>query len=218
MTNPTPAFPLNNNMKKEIELRAKVSDESYSAILEAVSSSTSVKHQRRCFIDYSTFISGIKERELDVRVRVTNGHPELVAKKGLFGASIREEAVVGIDEMSLADCLSFMSIIGYHKGVCGGRDIKRFMLGDIEVALQNVLDFSSPETVLDRFVEVEYQGDGSEENALASLRNLLAEWNVKEFSIDDWDDYVLALNESANGVYEHGATPVETILLLGGGK
>ena len=145
-------------MATEIELRAHVTEAQAKTLKDELGKAADAVVQSRCFIDYSTFIEGIGERRLDVRVRVTNGSPEFVVKRGQFGGAKREEAIARILPEDLSGALSVMALLGYEKGVAGGRRIHRGTVGEVEIAVQEVLDFKNPTQAADCFVEVEYVG------------------------------------------------------------
>ena len=204
-------------MAIEIELRARVDKRTFELIQAEIESVGSGYIQNRCFIDYSTFIEGVGERTLDVRLRITNGVPEFIVKRGTFGASQREEASARIFHEDLEGGLSFMSLIGYSRGVCGGRRIQRATFGDIEIALQQVLDFNDPSSAPEAFVEVEYIGSAvNESKAVATLQNKLNKWGLNPFSAGEWNAFIADLNEKWNGVYIHGETPISVVVELGG--
>lgn len=202
-------------MAKEVELRARVDAEAKQRLVEYLAMQAGVRVQTRCFIDYSTFLEGIGERRMDVRFRMTDGIPEIVVKKGEFGAAIREEAAARLHEADVEGGLALMALLGYQKGVCGGRRITRATVGNVEFALQDVLDFSEPTNVADCFVEVEFVGEGNERDALTQLQSSLADFGLVPFSIDSWNSYIAELNVLWNGVYVHGETPVEVVRALG---
>ncbi len=78
----------------EVELRGPLPEPAYQKIMQTLTSLGGVvKKQNRFLLDYSTFIEGIGERKLDVRVRKTNGKPEIIVKKGKFGGTSREEVL-----------------------------------------------------------------------------------------------------------------------------
>lgn len=202
-------------MSKEVELRARVDAEAKQRLASYLAAQAGVRVQTRCFIDYSTFLEGIGERKLDVRFRMTDGIPEIVVKKGVFGAAVREEAVARLLEADAEGGLSLMALLGYQKGVCGGRRITRVVVGDIEFALQDVLDFAQPNHVADCFVEVEYVGSANETVAQLELHSCLAQFGLTAFSIDQWNAYIAELNALWNGVYVHGETSVDVVRALG---
>ena len=203
-------------MSVEIELRARIALNQFIALREELSRHSVTTTQSRCFIDYSTFIEGIGERRLDVRVRVTNGSPEIAIKRGQFGGAVREEALAKVAPDDLENLLAVMALLGYSKGVAGGRRIYRGKVGDIELAIQEVLDFSHPEVIGERFLEVEYMG-GANDNAVAeaALRSFLSARSISPFSVEEWNAYVKSLNERWNGVYVHGETAPNIIRALG---
>lgn len=205
-------------MGKEVELRARVDTEAKQRLASYLAAQAGVRVQTRCFIDYSTFLEGIGERKLDVRFRMTDGIPEIVVKKGVFGAAVREEAAARLLEADAEGGLSLMALLGYQKGVCGGRRICRVTVGDIEFALQDVLDFAEPSHVADCFLEVEYVGDvgdADEVKAQAELNSCLSQFGLTAFSIEQWNAYIAELNERWNGVYVHGETPIDVVRSLG---
>lgn len=203
-------------MAKEIELRARLGPDQFSALQNELRAANGYTEQRRCFIDYSTFIEGIGERKLDVRIRVTNGMPEIAVKKGQFGGAVREEALLPFEDARLEHALSVMALLGYTKGVAGGRRIYRGRIGDVEVALQEVLSFNNPSVIGEQFVEAEYVGaSDNESEGVRTVTQFLSTRRIEPFSVDAWNEFVRALNESLNGVYEHGQTPTEIIRKLG---
>jgi hypothetical protein len=203
-------------MAAEVELRALLSDAQYKSFHDELLENGASVSQTRCFIDYSTFIEGIGQRKLDVRIRVTNGVPEFVVKRGEFGAAVREEALARIQSEDLGGALNVFALLGYTKGVLGGRRIRRGVIGPVEVALQEVLDVRDPKHVAERFVEVEYVGADSDlEIAEATLVKFLSDREASPFTIPEWNSFVKLLNEKWNGVYVHGETPISLVQDLG---
>jgi hypothetical protein len=203
-------------MQVEIELRARLSADQFTTLRAELERSSSCQQQARCFIDYSTFLEGIGTRRLDVRVRITNGSPEIAVKRGQFGGAVREEALAKIVPVDLPNVLSVMALLGYEKGVAGGRRIYRGNIGDIEVALQQVLDFADPKIVGEQFIEVEFIGKGYDNSeAEAMLRTFLGDRGIDAFTIEEWNGYIESLNKRWNGVYIHGETSPDIIRALG---
>lgn len=205
-------------MSSEIELRAHVHLADYDRVRNLILNSPDVSIQSRCFIDYSTFIEGIGERKLDVRFRLTNGTPEIIVKKGEFGGAVRQECSVKLYPDATEKALTLMSLLGYQKGVCGGRRIIRSIIGDVEFALQEVLDFANPGNTADSFLEVEYIEESSKKDVseqISELRSELEKMGLRPFSAHEWNEYVAMLNKKWNGVYLHGETSPEVIKKLG---
>ena len=203
-------------MANEIELRAPVDEIEFDKLVQRIAALPDYRVQRRCFIDYSTFLEGIGTRVLDVRLRITDSVPEIIVKRGQFGGSIREEAAVDFSLDQLESGLNLMNLLGYSKGVAGGRRIHRGTDNGIELALQEVLDFSQPTHTAARFIEVEaMQSGGDDETAVLGLNKYLADLGLEPFSITDWNSFVEHLNAHYNGVYEHGVTDPGIVRLLG---
>lgn len=202
-------------MGREVELRALVPEQSFDRILSRVSRLSDYRVQCRCFIDYSTFLEGVGERRLDVRVRITGSVPEIVVKRGEFGGAVREEAVVKFDLEELDQALALMNLLGYSKGVAGGRRIHRATDGEIELALQEVLDYGTSRPAA-FFVEVEdVSGSDDEAAAIARLESYLRDLHLSAFTVGQWNNFVEDLNRRFNGVYEHGVTDPDIIRRLG---
>ena len=203
-------------MKKEYELRAHLSQEQFKQIRDELCISQNPSTEARCFVDFSTPIQGIGERSTDIRIRVTNAEPEIVVKNGPFGASIREEAVARIVPADLDQTFEIMALLGFREGVLCARKIMRWVVNDIEIALQQVLDINDPLSVLDQFVEVEYVGEVSDEKLTVELlHKQLAQWKLKSFTLEGWNQYVSEINGKWNGMFIHNRTSTEKIRRLG---
>jgi len=81
----------------EVEIRGPLSQEQYQAVITYFEArGKKLDEKKRTFIDYSTFLEGgVRERDKDIRVRVTNGVPEIIVKLGSWGgAEARKELSV----------------------------------------------------------------------------------------------------------------------------
>ena len=201
----------------EVELRGPLNMDQYSAILRLCKEKgKALNKQNRFLLDYSTFLEGIGERTLDVRARVTNGKIELVVKKGKFGGTSREEASIFPKDSSLADTLKFMSLLGYTKAVACDRGIERFVVDEIEIAIQDVRDFNNPGRIHSRFFEAEIMTDtDGKDAAVEKIMDFLRINNLQTFSEQDWNGYVATMNKEANGVFDYEKDSVETVASLG---
>jgi adenylate cyclase class IV len=186
----------------EVELRGPLNETEYQQLKAFLQEQGAlVKIQNRFLLDFSTFLEGIGERKLDVRARVTNGKVELIVKKGKFGGTSREEASIFPSD-TLEGTLKFMSLLGYSKAVACDRGIERYKVGDIEVAIQDVRNFSQPGTIHSRFFEAEIMADvATEKAATEQIRDFLKKQGLREFSENEWNEYVAKMNNEANGVF-----------------
>ena len=74
----------------EVEIRGILNKDQYDQTKTLFEKLASLKENKsRILIDYSTFLpgEGIRDRQKDIRVRVTNGVPEIVVKLGSWGGS-----------------------------------------------------------------------------------------------------------------------------------
>jgi adenylate cyclase class IV len=202
----------------EIEARVLLEDnKDFERIIAMMhSDGNKVSVENRFFIDYSTFKEGIGERKTDVRVRVTNGHVEIVVKKGTFGALSRAESRVFVEEDDLASALSVMSMLGYDKGIAGIRRIHRAMVGEFEFAVQEVINYEDQKTVASRFLEIELSYEESARaTGEAKIEELVKKLGLTRFSKDELYRYVEKLNETANGVFEYSKEAAKQVSNLG---
>jgi adenylate cyclase class IV len=208
-------------MKKktiEVELRGPLNNESYFTLLNLLKSKGSfVSKQNRFLLDYSTFLEGIGERKLDVRIRVTNGKVEIIIKKGKFGGTSREEVSIFPEGGNFDSSLKLMSLLGYNKAVACNRGIERYLFDGVEFAIQDVNDFNKEGIVHSRFFEAEIMcSDENEKNiAVEKVQKLLSSINLNEFSEQEWNEYVKVMNNEANGVFDYENDNVERIINLG---
>lgn len=196
----------------EVELRGPV-DEKSSLILRAYLEKNGklVKKQKRLFFDLSQTI-GINNRTMDVRVKVTNGNIQIVVKKGEAGSASRTEAEVGVCDNSLEGALHALALLGYPKGVYGERRIERYVVGEIEFAIQEVIciDDGVPHS---QFYEAEILTDAeNQKGAEEKLRSLLSTIGLPVFGTDDWNVYESTLNKEANGWFEFGSTDIPSLI------
>ena len=99
----------------EVEVSGPLSNKKNAELikfLEKNGKKTTVKH--RVLIDYSTFLGdGIKNRKKDIRLRITNGQPEIIVKLGDWNSSNhRKELSVfteaGTDQDSLVPGIFYL--------------------------------------------------------------------------------------------------------------
>src|SRR6266404_5944073 len=117
-----------SNKNIEVELRGPLNEIAYENLISVLNEKgILIKKQNRFLLDYSTFLEGIGERKLDVRVRITNGKVEIIVKKGKFGGTSREEVSIFPEGESFETTLKLMSLLGYNKAVACDRRIIRYV-------------------------------------------------------------------------------------------
>ncbi len=99
------------------------------------------QEKRRILIDYSLFLEdgGVRNRSKDIRLRITNGQPEIVVKIGKWGAGEnRKELSVLTHEVSFDKLVEIFDALGYSKGALCVRNSVVYDYDDIEFAIVEV--------------------------------------------------------------------------------
>ncbi len=200
----------------EVELRGPLVEEDYQKLSEMLKTKGKlIKSQHRLLLDYSTFLEGIGERTLDIRVRVTDGKVEIVVKKGKFGGTSREEASLFPEDNNIENTLKIMHLLGYSKAVACDRRIQRYMIEDMEIAIQDVMDFSQPGSIHSRFFEAEIMtNENGRAGAVIKIKNFLLEHELKTYSEIEWNECVAKMNKEANGIFDYDTDDIESITAL----
>lgn len=197
----------------EIEIRGPLDDKSHKKLVGYLNENGKlIKKQSRFLVDYSTFLEGIGERKLDIRLRVTNGRIELIVKKGKFGGFAREEASVFLEESDLRNAFAFMALLGFKRGVAALRRIERYEIDGVEFAIQDVIKFDKKDEVYSRFYEAEIMADKNTcEMEEDRILKLIGKIGLSIFREEDWNSYIEKLNKEANGVYDYDKDDVDKI-------
>ena len=196
----------------EVELRGPLNEQVHKTLMDYLNKNgkqTSV--QRRYFFDLSQTV-GINNRELDVRAKVTNDKLQIVVKKGIAGSASRDEAELEIKENSLEGTLHLLSLLGYPKGVYGDRKIERYQVGNIELALQEIISVKDG-SLWDSFYEAEIVTDSANQiEAEQELRKLLSEIGLEVYDTDSWNAFEQRFNSEANGWFVFGETDISRFI------
>lgn len=181
--------------------------------LSTVAHSKSLKY--RFFIDYGDETDNIGKRELDVRVRVTNGDAEIVTKSGLFADFARREVCLPIALEQFETALGLLAQLGYRKGRACHRRIASYVLGSVEVSIHTAFLYSEPDTPYCDFFEIELLENLSDVvSAEQRLRLIVSELGLKVFSADNWIAFVKDLNLNANGLFDFDTCELESLRTL----
>jgi len=183
----------------EVEIRGLILDEKYQEVKEFFDKNAKkVGVKDRILIDYSTFLpGGIEERTKDIRLRVTNGIPEIIVKLGEWGGAEQRKELSIKTERGTFDLLTeIFAALGYEKGVLAVRKSHVYEYKDTEFALVEVPDHSyyfEAERMID-------EGEDADE-IIKEMENLCAELGLSVISREDFFAYVHKLNAEANGVF-----------------
>lgn len=106
--------------KYEIEQRGKLSEKKFNELTKFFSKNGKKLDQKnRISLIWCTAkekIAEVKDEEIDLRLRVTNGHGEVVLKHGKWGGKeSRKEFSFAVENLEkFWDYLEFVRILGYH--------------------------------------------------------------------------------------------------------
>lgn len=189
----------------EVEVRGLLSTEEYERLKSFFDTNAKkVEEKDRILIDYSTFLpGGVEERKKDIRLRVTNGVPEIIVKLGEWGGSEQRKELSVKTAPGTFDLLTeIFAALGYEKGVLAVRKSHVYEYKDIEFALVEVPDHSY-------YFEAEKMAhDGEDCNELlAELNVVCKELGLTVFSKEEFFAYIQKLNKEANDVFNAPDSP-----------
>ena len=133
----------NSHMEKniEVEVRGLLSTAEYTKLKSFFADNAKKTEEKdRILIDYSTFLpGGVEERKKDIRLRVTNGIPEIIIKIGEWGGSeARKELSVKTASGTFDLLTEIFAALGYEKGTLAVRNSHVYNYKNIEFALVEV--------------------------------------------------------------------------------
>lgn len=84
----------------------------------------------------------ISNEDIDLRIRITNGIPELVIKKGLFtGSHSRKEVLIAFSMKDLEKYINFLSIFGWNIGVIYSTKTQAYKYKGVELSLVDIKNY-----------------------------------------------------------------------------
>lgn len=155
--------------------------------------------KNRVLIDYSTFLDGIEERERDVRLRITNGIPEIIVKIGKWGNNeARREISIKTEAGTFDNLVEFFGIIGISKGMLCVRNSKVYDYDGIEFALVEVPGHSF-------FYEAEILVDniGDRDEAIKKIHKACNQLKIGIFTEEEFFQQIRTLNAEANEIFDY---------------
>ncbi|MFW5853331.1 MAG: hypothetical protein ACOCU8_01695 [Patescibacteria group bacterium] len=185
----------------EVELRGPLSQTEFEKLNNFFKDQAEVSGEKeRILIDYSTFLTGgIENRNKDIRLRVTNGKPEIIIKLGNWGGSdIRKE--LSVFTMGEFDILVQMfAELGYIKGMLCVRKSKIYKYKEIEFALVEVPGHSyyyEAEKMTNSFNSV---------SVLKEIEKVCLDLELDIFNQQQFFDYIKKLNKESNEVFDYSS-------------
>ena len=183
----------------EVEVSGPLSKEKVQKLisfLEKNGKKTNVKH--RVLIDYSTFLGeGLKNRKKDIRLRITNGNPEIIVKLGDWTSSNhRKELSVFAEAGSFDRLVQIYAALGYEKGMLCERITQVYEYDGIEFALVGIPNHSF-------HFEAEIMSDEKHaEEARKHIEETCRKLGLTIFTDGEYLNYIDTLNKEANEVFD----------------
>ena len=185
----------------EVEVRGRLTKQKFEDLAAKFEEGGKfVENRHRILIDYSTCLESesIKGRTRDIRLRVTNGQPEIITKLGAWGGQdSRKELSVKTTEGSFDTLVETYAVLGYSKGMLCVRDSKAYLYKDIEFALVEVPGHSY-------YFEAEILVDDKSEviDATDRINNEVGKLGLESFTSQEFCDYIELLNQEANELFD----------------
>ncbi|HSH31233.1 MAG TPA: hypothetical protein VK963_01050 [Candidatus Saccharimonadales bacterium] len=184
----------------EVEVRGLLTSDRYASLSKQLESEGQFKTTKnRVLLDYSTFLpnANLRERQEDIRLRVTNGTPEIIVKLGRWGGSeSRKELSVLAETGSFDTLVQVFGVVGLTKAMLCVRKSQVYDYRGIEFALVEVPNHSF-------YFEAEKMV--SEDLVPAAKDDIAAvctELGLKVFDDQAFFQYVEKLNQEANEIFD----------------
>ena len=185
----------------EIEIRGPLSKGEFENLVNFFDSSGKKKSEKdRVLIDFSTFLEGgVEHRKKDIRLRVTNGIPEIIVKIGEWGGNEqRKELSVFTKQGEFDTLVEIFGELGFGKGMLCVRKSKVYEYKDIEFALVEVPEHSY-------YYEAEKMASGNEngDELVKGIENVCKELSLNIFDKKQFFEYVEKLNKESNEIFDY---------------
>lgn len=184
----------------EVELRGRLTTNQYEKLLTFFQEQGTFKeHKHRLLLDYSTFLpgEGVAERKQDIRLRITNGVPEIITKIGGWGGDEhRREISIKTEPGSFDRLVETYGVLGYTKAIVAERFTEVFGYQGYEFALVTVPKHSY-------YFEIETMAHGTDDIARVKeeMRTLCSELDLALFDDQGFYDYIEELNQESNDIF-----------------
>lgn len=185
----------------EVEVRGILTKDQYNKTLKFFKKKGHFKkNKNRLLIDYSNFIAseGIRNRKKDIRVRVTNGIPEIIIKIGSWGGSeSRRELSFKGKEGEFATLVEIFDQLGFSKGMMAKRDTVAYEYKGIEFALVDT-------PAHNYFFEAEKMAHNRDDFAKVEneIREVCKELGLKIVDKEGFFKFIDKLNKEDNEIFE----------------
>lgn len=186
----------------EVELRGLLDKKQFRTLSKLfMEKGRFVSAKHRVFVSYPDPETGslVEECKTDIRVRTTNGIPEISIKQGEWGSadeSRREFSLVGkkgeFDKMVM-----MLAAMGHKKGVMAERKGAIYVYKGIEFSLVEVPGHSYYFEA-----EVMVKDKAAQQAATGKINKVCAELGLKTLSQQDFFAYINRLNTESNEIFD----------------
>lgn len=181
----------------EVELRGPLTKEKFLELETFLKEKGKFKTSRkRLLIDYST--EAVRNRNSDIRLRVTNGIPEIIIKIGKWGGiDNRKELSFEGKRGEFDKLVQIFAALGLTKGILAIRNSQVYEYKEIEFALVEVPNHSY-------YFEAErlvHEGENFDE-VKKEIQEVCVSLGLTLFNDQEFFDYVEQLNQEANKFFD----------------
>lgn len=190
------------NKNIEIEVRGPLTKKKFDDLVNLFEmQAKKIVVKDRILIDYSTFLEGgIEKRKKDIRLRVTNGNPEIIVKIGEWGGAESRKELSVFTKSDFDTLVETFGELGFVKGVLCVRKSKVYEYQDIEFALVEVPGHSY-------YYEAEKMAHSSDnhEKIIQKIQTVCKKLGLEIFDQKQFFDYINRLNKEANEIFDYTA-------------
>lgn len=181
----------------EVEVRGPLTEEHRCELVEKFEKEGKfIENKDRAMVCYPDPESGslVEDLNTDIRVRNANGIPELIVKKGKWGAtdeSRREYSLKG-KPGQFHEMIEMLGVMGFCQGMAIVRLGKVYMYKGVEFSLMEVPGHSY-------FFEAEIMSKAEEkEDALRNIKKVCKDLGLEVFTEKAFFEHINVLNKEAN--------------------
>lgn len=185
----------------EVEMRGMISREKIAEIEKIFLKKGKFKNEKnRVLIDYSMCLpcKGISDRNRDIRLRATNGIPEIILKIGKWGGvENRREISILTNPGEFDKLVEIFAVLGFKKGYLCIRRGKIYDYKGVEFSLVEVPGHSY-------YFEAEklISNNKYKEKAKKEIKEICGELGLKLFDDKSFYAYIETLNREANEIFD----------------
>ena len=192
---------MTNHKNFEIEVRGPLNKDQYNHLLKFLSQKGKKKsYKKRILIDYSESIGNKKldKRNVDLRIRSTNGIPEIILKRGKWAAQdARDEISILTKRGSFDKLVQFFGAVGITKGVLCERNISVFDYKNIEFA---IIEIAGEYYTYEAEILLDNKNDS--EASKKKINEVCHNLGLDIFSDKEFFDFIKMLNKSINKKFD----------------